>query len=223
MIRVVIADDVRILRQGLEAILSRAEGIQVAGLASDGKEAWELCREHRPEAVLMDMRMPGYDGSWGIRKIKEDFPETKILVLTTFDDQETIEAAVRSGADGYILKEMEDEKMIQSVRAVCAGIRVFGDSVFEGMRRNMNWGKKEGSRPEGKEVSGQEAADKMGITERERSLMKCVARGMDNKEIAAELFLAEGTVRNQISRILEKLKLKDRTQLAVFTVKNHLD
>lgn len=223
MIRVVIADDVRILRQGLEAILSRAEGIQVAGLASDGKEAWELCREHRPEVVLMDMRMPGYDGSWGILKIKEDFPETKILVLTTFDDQETIEAAVRSGADGYILKEMEDEKMIQSIRAVCAGIRVFGDSVFEGIRRNMSWGQKEGSRPEGKEAGGQEAADKMGITERERSLMQCVARGMDNKEIAAELFLAEGTVRNQISRILEKLKLKDRTQLAVFTVKNHLD
>ena len=213
MIRVVIADDVQILRQGLKAILSQDEEIQVTGLAADGKEAFGCCRENPPDVVLMDMRMPEFDGVWGIRAIKDAFPQVKILVLTTFDDQETVEAAIESGADGYILKEMEDEKVIRSVKAVCAGIRVFGDSVFEGMRRQMTSG--------GTRKTDDSLAER--ITPRERDLMRCVARGMDNKEIAAELFLAEGTVRNNLSRLLDKLKLKDRTQLAVFTVKNQLD
>lgn len=210
MIRVVIADDIQILRKGLEAILVRTGEIEVVGLAANGREAWELCRDQRPDVVLMDMRMPEYDGSWGISRIKEDFPKVKILVLTTFDDAETVQTAVESGADGYVLKEMEDDRLIQSVKTVSAGIRVFGDSVFEGMRRQMALAKAKPERVE-------------GITDRERDIMRCVARGMDNKEIAAELFLAEGTVRNHISRLLDKLKLKDRTQLAVFTVKNQLD
>jgi len=154
--------------------------------------------------------MPEYDGSYGITRIKEDYPDIKVLVLTTFDDRETVDAAVGSGADGYILKEMEDDKVIQSVKAVCAGIRVFGGSVFEGMRRQM--------------ASGKTKADMAGdLTPRERDIMRLVARGMDNREIAGALFLAEGTVRNNISRLLEKLKLKDRTQLAVFAVKHNLD
>ncbi len=218
MIKVVIADDIQILRQGLKAILSQDPEISVTGLAADGKEAYELCRKERPDVVLMDMRMPGYDGSWGIEKIKGQFPEIKVLVLTTFDDTETVEAAVGKGADGYILKEMEDEKVIQSVKAVCMGVRVFGGSVFDGMRKQMTALEKR--KPE----RDRKTEEKIGtITERERDIMGLVARGMDNKEIAAELFLAEGTVRNHISRILEKLELKDRTQLAVFTVKNRLD
>ncbi|MCI8270151.1 MAG: response regulator transcription factor [Lachnospiraceae bacterium] len=211
MIRIVIADDIQILRQGLAAILGRDRELSVVGLAADGKEAWELCGAQRPDVVLMDMRMPEYDGSWGITRIKEDFPEVKILVLTTFDDTKTVEAAVGSGADGYILKEMEDERVIQSIKAVCAGMRVFGDSVFEEMRRQMV------------SSAGLQPPEVARLTKRERELMQCVARGMDNKEIAADLFLAEGTVRNGISRLLEKLGLKDRTQLAVFTVKNRLD
>lgn len=214
MIRVVIADDIQILRQGLKAILSQDEEIEVTGLASDGKEAFELCKRQRPDVVLMDMRMPGYDGSWGISAIKKHFPQIRVLVLTTFDDRETVDAAINSGADGYILKEMEDEKLIRAVKTVYGGIRVFGDSVFEGIRQQLGGGcgKKRGT-----------AAALPELTAREKEIMRCVARGMDNREIAAELFLAEGTVRNNISRLLDKLKLKDRTQLAVFTVKNHLD
>lgn len=210
MINIVIADDVQILRQGLKAILEQDEEIRVTGLAANGQEAWQLSRRLKPDVVLMDMRMPDYDGSYGIVKIKEEFPEMRVLVLTTFDDRETVDAAIASGADGYILKEMEDDKVIQSVKAVCAGIRVFGGSVFDGMRKNMaSPGAKSG------------VADM--LTGRERDIVRLVARGMDNKEIAGELFLAEGTVRNNISRLLEKLKLKDRTQLAVFAVKNDLD
>ena len=119
MIKVVIADDIQILRQGLKAILEQDSDIQVAGLAADGREAWQLCRKVKPDVVLMDMRMPQYDGSYGIAKIKEEFPDIKVLVLTTFDDREMVDAAVCSGADGYILKEMEDDKVIQSVKTVC--------------------------------------------------------------------------------------------------------
>ena len=208
MIKVVVADDIQILRQGLKAIREQDDEIEVAGLAADGREAWQLCRKLKPDVVLMDMRMPQYDGSYGITRIKADFPDIRVLVLTTFDDRETVDAAVQGGADGYILKEMEDDKVIQSVKAVCAGIRVFGGSVFEGMRRQMA--------PAG-------AGPGLDLTPRERDIMRLVAQGMDNREIAAGLFLAEGTVRNNISRLLEKLKLKDRTQLAVFTVKNNLD
>lgn len=215
MIRVVIADDIQILRQGLKAILSQDKEIQVVGLAADGKEAFELCKRLRPDVVLMDMRMPEYDGNWGMLEIKKHFPQIKILVLTTFDDQETVEAALRSGADGYVLKEMEDEKLTGAVKAVNGGIRVFGDSVFEGIKRQMGVHKK--ARPDGEKTKLPD------LTPREREMMQCVARGMDNREIAAELCLAEGTVRNNISRLLDKLKLKDRTQLAVFTVKHQLD
>lgn len=210
MIKVVIADDIQILRQGLKAILEQDSEIRVAGLAADGREAWQMCRERKPDVVLMDMRMPEYDGSYGISRIKAEFPETRVLVLTTFDDRETVEAAVGSGADGYILKEMEDALVIQAVKTVYAGIQVFGGSVFEGMRRQLA-----APRPK-----GELAAD---LTPRERDIMRLVAQGMDNREIAAGLYLAEGTVRNNISRLLDKLKLKDRTQLAVFAVKNNLD
>lgn len=210
MIKVVIADDIQILRQGLKAILEQDKEIEVCGLAADGRQAWQLVGKLRPDVVLMDMRMPEYDGSYGITKIKADFPDIRVLVLTTFDDRETVDAAVRSGADGYILKEMDDDKVIQSVKAVCAGIRVFGENVFEGMRRQMTQAL----------PKAEQAKD---LTPRERDIMRLVAQGMDNKAIAAELFLAEGTVRNNISRLLEKLKLKDRTQLAVFAVKNNLD
>ncbi len=217
MIKVVIADDILILRRGLQALLSQDAEIEVTGLAADGREALEACRAGHPDVVLMDMRMPGYDGGWGIRHIKEEFPEIRVLVLTTFDDRETVDAAIAAGADGYILKEMEDGQVIQSVKAVCAGMRIFGGSVFEGMRRQMT------PRTKPQQTDAGTAAVIAGLTERELEIMRCVAQGMDNREIAGTLYLAEGTVRNHISRILEKLKLKDRTQLAVFTVKNRLE
>ena len=105
-IKVLIADDIQILRQGLRAILMQDGDLEVVGLASNGKEAWELCVREHPDGVLMDMRMPEYDGAYGIRRIKADYPGIRVRVLTTFDDRETVDAAMDSGADGYILKEM---------------------------------------------------------------------------------------------------------------------
>ena len=207
MINVIIADDVQILRSGLKAVLAQDEDIKVVGEASNGKEAYELCVRLRPDVVLMDMRMPDYDGGYGTRKIKDCVEGVKVLVLTTFDDKETVDKAVSRGADGYILKEMDNEKIISSIKAVAGGINVFSDNVFKSIK---------------KDVVVQQSAKNYDLTEREIDFLRLICDGCDNKEIAAKLYLAEGTVRNGISRLLEKLKLKDRTQLAVFAIKNNI-
>lgn len=213
--KVLIADDIMILRQGLKAVLEQDREIEVVALAENGKEAFEKCKVYQPDVVLMDMRMPDYDGAFGIRAIKEGSPNVKVLVLTTFDDEETIDKALSSGADGYILKEMEDDKVIASVKSVYAGMSIFGDGVYRVMRNRME------QTPGVKEKKLSVAEQR--FTERERDIIRLVAQGFDNKEIATELFLAEGTVRNNISRVLEKLNLKDRTQLGVYAVKHGLD
>lgn len=208
MIKVLIADDVEILRRGLEAVLSQDSEISVVGQAANGKEALELCIKRSPDVVLMDMRMPSFDGEYGTRQIKTHFPNIKVLVLTTFDDSETVQKAVACGADGYILKELENEKIINAVKTVYGGINVFGASVFSSLKQAI--------------PASQPSTAGFELSERDRELMTLICEGCDNREIAAKLFLAEGTVRNNISRLLEKLGLKDRTQLAVFAVKNNL-
>lgn len=207
MIKVIIADDVQILRTGLKAVLSQDDGISVVGEAVNGKEAYELSVRLKPDVVLMDMRMPDYDGGCGTRLIKEKLDSVKVLVLTTFDDKETVEKAMSSGADGYILKEMDNEQIINSIKAVAGGINVFCDNVFQSIK---------------KDSAVQQNPRNFDLTEREVDFLRLICDGCDNKEIAAKLFLAEGTVRNGISRLLEKLKLKDRTQLAVFAIKNNI-
>lgn len=209
MIKVLIVDDVLILCQGLKAILAQDAEFEITGMAQNGKEAYELCRETMPDVVLMDMRMPEYDGVYGIQNIKSDFPKIKVLVLTTFDDEETINAAMQNGADGYILKEMEDGKIIQSIKSVYEGVSVLGESIFQHMKGALQRKTDSFSLP--------------SLTERERKLTTLVAKGYSNKEIASNLSLAEGTVKNNISKILEKLNLKDRTQLAIYAIKNGLD
>ncbi|MCQ2465029.1 MAG: response regulator transcription factor [Oscillospiraceae bacterium] len=214
MIKVIIADDLSILRQGIQVILEQDSEIKICALASNGKEAFELCGEHRPDVVLMDMRMPDFDGAYGTAKIKEAYPDTRVLVLTTFDDEETVAEAMQSGADGYILKEMDGQKIIQSVKAVSSGINVFGPNVYSGIQKKIT------ESPKANTCANSEAA--ADLTPRETEIMILIAEGLDNKNIASKLFLAEGTVRNNISRMLDKLGLKDRTQLAVYAVKNNI-
>ena len=208
MIRVIIADDIPVLRMGLETVLAQDKDIEVVGTAGDGKEAFELCARLRPDVAIMDMRMPGFDGAYGTRQIKENCPEVKVLVLTTFDDAETVRAAMESGADGYILKEMDNEKIISSIKVVSGGMNVFCANIFTSMKTTMNT-------PSSSSISDD-------LNERELDMLRLIAQGYDNKEIAQKLFLSEGTVRNNISKLLSKLKLKDRTQLAVYAVKNNI-
>ena len=208
MIKVIIADDIPVLRQGLKAVFETDKEIDVVGMAGNGKEAFDLCVEKQPQVVLMDMRMPDFDGEYGTKHIKKNFPEIKVLVLTTFDDAETVSKAINSGADGYILKEMDNSMIINSVKAVSGGIKVFGENIFSSIKDNIK--------------PAQSEKTDIVFTDRERDILRLVAEGNDNKEIASKLFLAEGTVRNNISRLLEKLNLKDRTQLAVFAVRNNI-
>ena len=207
MINVILADDVKILRTGLRAVLSSDSDINVIGEACDGKEAYEMSIRLKPDVVLMDMRMPDFDGGYGTRKIKDTLPDVEVLVLTTFDDKETVDQAISSGADGYILKEMDNEKIINSIKAVAGGISVFCDNIFRSIK---------------KDVIVQQDAKNFDLTDREIDFIRLICEGYDNKEIASKLFLAEGTVRNGISRLLEKLGMKDRTQLAVFAIKNNI-
>ncbi len=220
-IKVLIEDDVMILRQGLKAVLEQDESLRVVALAENGKEALEKSIVYQPDVVLMDMRMPDYDGAYGIRGIREHCPEVKLLVLTTFDDEETIAKALESGADGYLLKEMEDEKVIAAVRGVHGGMSIFGDNVYRYMRKQMAGSDLSSQEPVSR-MDG-ERSEEMHFTERERDILRLVSQGYDNKEIASALYLAEGTVRNRISGLLEKLQLKGRTQLAVYAVKHGLD
>jgi DNA-binding NarL/FixJ family response regulator len=206
MIKILLVDDVPILRAGLKAVISSDSELNVVGEASNGKEALEMSTRLKPDVVLMDMRMPDFDGSYGTRQIKTCLPGIKVLVLTTFDDQETVDRAVAAGADGYILKEMDNDKIVSSIKAVAGGINVFCDNIFQSIKRNVV----------------QPAPKDFGLTEREINFIRLICDGADNKEISAKLFLAEGTVRNGISRLLEKLNLKDRTQLAVFAIKNNI-
>lgn len=205
MINVLIADDVQIIRTGLRAVLFQCDEINIIGEAVNGKEAYEMAVKLRPDVVLMDMRMPDFDGGYGTRQIKKKISGVKVLVLTTFDDKETVEKAVSSGADGYILKEMDSSQVINSIKAVAGGINVFCDNIFRSIK---------------KEAPVAKDPEEFDLTEREVDFLRLICEGCDNKEIAAKLYLAEGTVRNGISKLLEKLKLKDRTQLAVFAIKN---
>lgn len=213
MIRVIIADDLSMIRQGIQVVLEQDGELEVAALASNGKEAAELCSEYHPDVVLMDMRMPNYDGAYGTRLIKEKYPEIKVLILTTFDDDETVSEALECGADGYILKEMEDGKIIQAVKAVSSGINVFNTNVYSGIKRKL---------ASSEQPFLHKTDENIPLSARERDIIILIAEGYDNKNIASKLGLAEGTVRNNISRMLDKLGLKDRTQLAVFAVKNNI-
>ncbi len=209
MIRVLIVDDIKILCQGLEVTLKKDNEIEVIGMVHNGKAAVEFCQRQLPDVVLMDMRMPDYDGAYATQMIKKDYPQVKILVLTTFDDEKTIKDALASGADGYILKEMEDDMIISSVKSTYHGVKVLGNTVFSVIKNASGGFEKR------KEISN--------ISDRDRDILRYVSKGYNNKEIADKLYLAEGTVRNGISRLLEKLQLKDRTQLAIFALKNGIE
>ena len=194
MINVIIADDDEIFRNGLKIIIEQDKDIKVCGLASNGNSAYDLCKTEKPDIVLMDMQMPYCDGSSATYKIKQDFPNIKVLVLTTFDDKVTVRKALTSGADGYVLKDVDETKIVNAIKSTMLDINVFGKTVFDSLKEKL--------------------------VNRETELLVNVAKGLSNKEIAKTMFLSDGTVRNNISALLLKLNLKDRTQLAVYAVKN---
>ncbi len=211
MIRLVIADDQPLIREGLKYIIEQDKDIEVAGCASDGKQAFELCHSLLPDVVLMDIVMPGCDGVTGTQMIKESFPNIKIIILTTFQDSENISKVLDVGADGYLLKDIESEKLIYSIKSVLKGLKIMNDEVFDHYISCIK-APKESMK---EKLSCQ-------LSQREISIIKLIVFGKSNKEISAELIMTEGSVRNMISGILSKLKLQDRTQLAVYSIKNRI-
>lgn len=205
--KVLIVDDDALIREGLKILLDLEEDIEVCATAKNGQEALEMCKKCKPEIVLMDIRMPVMDGVLGTKQIKQHYKDIKIIILTTFKDDEYIKEAIRSGAEGYILKNQPSESIIESIRTVYKGNTVFEKEValsLSGMLRENNKTKPED----------------FNLTAREVDIMKLVGDGLSNKEISEKLFLSEGTTRNYMTNLLEKLNLRDRTQLAIFYVRN---
>ena len=200
---IVIVDDDRFVSGALKTILEVSEEITVDAVGEDGAEAVALYRRHRPDVLLMDIRMKEMSGLEAAEKILEEFPDAKILLLTTFSDDDYIVRALRLGAKGYLLKQ-DYASILPALQAVDSGQTVFGREVVSKLPNLIH--------PH-KESYDYRARD---ISPRELEIIRLIAEGLSNREIASELFLSEGTVRNYLSSILDKLYLRDRTQVAVF-------
>lgn len=212
MIRVLICDDQAIIRDGLEMLLKLERDLQVVGQAQDGAQAVELAGAHQPDVVLMDLKMPGVNGVEAMRQIRTRYPAIRVLVLTTYDDDVWVLDAIRAGAAGYVLKDTPREKVLEAIRGTAAG-KTFVDPVVAGKLLEQV-----ASRPA---QPSPELADK--LTEREAAVLRLLARGLSNSEIAGQLHLSEGTVRNHVSAIFAKLEVADRTQAAILAIHHGLD
>jgi DNA-binding NarL/FixJ family response regulator len=210
--KVIICDDQAIVRDGLELLLKLEKDISIVGLAQDGAEAIALVAKYSPDVVLMDLKMPGMNGVESTRRIRAEHPAVKVLVLTTFDDDEWVFDAIRAGASGYLLKDTPREKVIEAVRGTLAG-KSFVDPVVAG--KILDQVAREQEQPQ------TVITDK--LTEREVDVLRLIGRGFSNSDIAVRLHLSEGTVRNHVSSIFSKLDIPDRTQAAIIAIRHGLD
>lgn len=215
MIKVLLVDDQDILVEGLKLILGMEEDIEICGTAGNGKTAYELCKWNRPDVVLMDIQMPEINGVEATELIKRDFPEVKIIVLTTFNDDQYIYDALKNGASGYLLKDTPPSEIAKAVRTVYNGGALIQSEVAVKVIDKFSQLAKE-------TVDKNVDPRAYLLTEREIEVCRLIAEGKNNKEIADQLFLSQGTVKNHITRILIKLDLRDRTQLAVYIIKNDI-
>ncbi|KPU44262.1 transcriptional regulatory protein DegU [Oxobacter pfennigii] len=215
MIKVLLVDDQDILLEGLKLILGKEEGIKICGTAGNGKKAYEACKWNRPHVILMDIKMPMVNGVEATKMIKKDFPDVKVIVLTTFNDDEYIYDALKNGASGYLLKDASPSEIAAAVRTVHNGGALIQSEIA--VKVINKFSELAQSNPKSHRDSRAEL-----LTEREIEICRLLAEGKNNKEISDMLYLSEGTVKNHITKILVKLDLRDRTQLAVFTIKNNL-
>lgn len=205
--KLLIVDDDALIREGLSLLLGLEEDFEVMGTAANAEEAIAFCAHTPPDLVMMDIRMPVMDGVVGTRLIKARFERIKVVMLTTFKDEEYIKEAIKCGAEGYILKNQPTAGIIESLRAVGKGNAVFDHEVVRSLRTMLR---------EDKPPLPEEAE----LNPREQEIMALVAEGLSNKEIAVRLFLSVGTVRNNVTALLDKLNLRDRTQMAIYYLKH---
>ncbi|GAK00477.1 response regulator transcription factor [Geomicrobium sp. JCM 19055] len=197
--KLVIVDDDPLVRQSLTLLLEKETDFTVIGVAANGEEALRLCETHQPDVILMDIRMPVMDGIECTKRVSETWPQIRIMMLTTFKDEQNIRLALNAGAKGYVLKSSSIDDMAQQIRTLAAGSSVLDADVLKEI------------------VSPTEQYQLVDqLTKRENDIVEAIAKGLSNQEIANALFLSVGTVRNTLSVILDKLELRDRTQLAIF-------
>ncbi|MBM9463961.1 response regulator transcription factor [Aeromicrobium sp. YIM 150415] len=202
MTRVVVVDDQTLVRQGIRTLLDLA-GIEVVGEADDGEAALAVIGESSPDVVLLDLRMPRYDGIWALNRLRELGGEIPVLVLTTFDDDELVLEALRAGARGYLLKDVTVEQLARAVATLAEGGTLIAPSITDRLVRAIQ---------SGPPPVGADAPAVQELTEREVEVLRLIAAGYSNREIAEVVFLAEGTVKNHVSTILLKLGVRDRTR-----------
>ncbi|MBD2446051.1 response regulator transcription factor [Nostoc sp. FACHB-152] len=218
MIKVLLVDDQSLIRQGLKALLELETDLEIVGEAENGAIAVNLVAQLQPDVVLMDIRMPIMDGVAATREIQQRFADTKILVLTTFDDDEYVTAALQNGAMGYLLKDTPSEELAVAIRAVYKGYTQLGPGIVKKLLNQFSNGNKQ--------TQLQPVPPNLAeLTPREKQVLKLIATGASNREIAQTLYISEGTVKNHVTNILNRLNLRDRTQAAIIanTFLSHLD
>ncbi|MEV5829507.1 response regulator transcription factor [Spirillospora sp. NPDC052242] len=205
-VRIVLADDQPLVRSGLRMVIADAPGLEVVGEAGDGAEAVRTARDLRPDVVIMDIRMPGTDGIEATRTITADPDGARVVVLTTFDEDEHVFGALRAGASGFLVKDMALTDILAAVRVVAAGDGLIAPSVTR--RLIEEFARRPGPSPAPRRTTG-------GITDREREVLTLVGGGLTNAEIAARLFISVATVKAYVTRLLAKLDARDRVQLVI--------
>jgi DNA-binding NarL/FixJ family response regulator len=203
-IRVLVADDQPLVRSGFRMVLENRPDLELVGEAADGAEAISLARDLHPDVILMDVRMPNLDGVEATRRLVESGTNARILVLTTFDLDEYVYAAVRAGASGFLLKDVQPEELVDAIRVVAAGNSLFGPSATQRLLERF---------ADGPSTAARRSLDE--LTEREQEILRLVAGGLSNGEIAQQLYLGETTVKTHVSSILRKLRVRDRVQAVI--------
>jgi DNA-binding NarL/FixJ family response regulator len=212
-VRVLLVDDDELMRAGLRAVLSSDATVDVVGEAADGRAAVDEVRRRRPDVVLMDVRMPGLDGVSATRRVLETSPDVRVVILTTFEQDDYIFGALSAGASGFLLKRASPEELLAAIHAVAAGDSLLSPSVTRIVIDRM-------ARQPAPDIGPAELVD--DLTPREREVLGLVARGLSNAEIASALVVEESTVKTHVKRILMKLRLRDRVQAVIFAYESGL-
>lgn len=210
---VILADDQLMIRESLKIVLESEPDITVAGTAQDGVQALALLEKHNVDVAVLDIRMPKMDCVLCTREIKKRFPDVKVIILTTFDDDDFVYSALRYGASGYLLKGLDTRELVKAIRTVHQGGAMINPDVAHKVVDMFS----RVSQTTGIEVEPEQEA---ALSDTERAIIREVGKGKSNREISKTLFLSEGTVRNYLSGILSKLDLRDRTQLAIWAVQS---
>jgi Response regulator containing a CheY-like receiver domain and an HTH DNA-binding domain len=208
MMEIILADDQDLIRRGLKALLKTDPEISVVGEAGNGEECLALTQKLQPDLILMDIRMPVMDGVAATKEVRAQFPQVKVLILTTFNDRDYVQKALRAGASGYLLKDTPFDELTQAIRLVLKGYSQIAPGLLDCILHSPS-----------PEILRQVPAGWEHLTPRDREIVELVAQGLSNREIAGTLFLSEKTVKNRLTNILSCLGLRDRTQLAVSLLK----